>query len=131
MRNFAAQLSLIAIAAAVGINPMKDDGPARFGQYIARHNKHYKNAEDHTKRYQAWLKVDKELNIITGNPKNTFKVGHNKFSDMDESELDNMFLPPLPFRPKLAEQAFYPDDCECPKGCTECTCNEYGRNKLD
>ena len=131
MKNYFAQASILTLVAAVGIKPEKDDRPARFGQWVAKHNKHYKNSDEHNKRYENWLKKDKEFELITSNPTNTFTVGHNKFSDLDEDEQEQLLLPPIRFLGKLAQSMFDNSQCSCPEGCTECSCNDFGSGLND
>lgn len=132
MKSFVSQATIFAITAAVGINAPKDDKPARFGQFMAKHNKHYKNSDEYQKRFNNWQKKDKELKEIGNNPKNTFSVGHNKFSDLDDEEKKKLFLPASTFPAgAFAQTMFDFGACSCPEGCTECSCNDFGAGEAD
>jgi len=102
MKSFTAHATLFAIVSAVGLDAPKDDKGARFAQWAAKHNKNYKNKADNDAHFAAWSKKDADINNINSNPKNTFTVGHNKFSDKTQDEITQMFLPHNKLLPKLA-----------------------------
>ena len=43
-------------------------------------------------RMETFIKRDNAYAAINANPNNTFKVGHNVFSDWTDEEIESMFM---------------------------------------
>ena len=131
MQTIAISASVLVLAQAVGISPNVSDKQSRFAAFTAKNNKSYKSAKENDARFAAWSKKDDEINNVNSNPKNTFVVGHNKFSDKLPEELASMFIPQGAKLGKLAQVTFDSGSCHCPEGCTQCACNDFGIGQID
>jgi hypothetical protein len=80
-------------------------------------------------RFGEWLIKDREYKSINSDPRNTFTVGHNKFSDWTDAEFQAILLKPQ-FTPDPAEPSFAEilsegkpgttDACGCTTKCGGC-----------
>jgi len=72
------------VAAAITQNDIK------FMDYLAKHGKDYNTIEEFNLRAALFAKKDAIIAKINANPKHTFRVGHNLFSDWTDAELERI-----------------------------------------
>ena len=87
--------ALASLASAIQLDQGRSD-EIRFNSWAAQHNKGYKNSEERTQKYAAWLKKDRAYDEINKNQENTFVVGHNHFSDWTDEEYKKL----LTYKPR-------------------------------
>lgn len=115
-----------------GGNKDKGDHVQRFAAWAAKHGRNYKNADEHTKRLEAWKKKDDEYTALNQNPDNTFKLDHSPISDLLPEEFAALLLPPELVHQTLAQTfAQEESECVCPEGCGSCDCNDFGIGQPD
>lgn len=89
LANLAASASLqipqIPYYADVTQDQLKD-----FMGYLAKFGKNYNKLGDFQARAKRYVEVDTEIKEWNANPKNTHKLGHNKFSDWSKDEYKAM-----------------------------------------
>ena len=58
-----------------------------FSKFMAKESKSYKTTDELNRRYLLWKASD---DFIKNYPPSSFKMGHNKFSDLDEKEKNKL-----------------------------------------
>ena len=93
MKSALISVAALAYVEGLKLDAEKDIDQLRFNSWANNEGHGFKNAKERDSRFQNWLKKDKEYKAINADPKNTFTVGHNKFSALTEEEfasyLDN------------------------------------------
>ena len=60
----------------------------RFLEYTAQFGKQYGSEEEWALRLKTFTEKDEFIRQHNSDPKSTAKLGHNKFSDMTQSEIN-------------------------------------------
>ena len=59
---------------------------SKFLEYVANHGKSYPTVQEFYSRHQKWQGVEDLITIHNQDSRHTFKMEHNKFSDMTDGE---------------------------------------------
>ena len=92
IKNFRSKLMklLISLALVAYASAIQLDQTSRidieFNAWASKHNKNYKNNDERSQRKNNWAKNNEQIANINANRVNTFKVGHNNFSDLTRDE---------------------------------------------
>ena len=78
--------SIVLAGYATAIQITKKIKEFEFNEWSLKFNKSYSDSTERSKRLQNWLKHEDEVALINSDPKHTFKLGQNKFSDWDKEE---------------------------------------------
>ena len=54
-------------------------------EWKIKHNKKYENEEEHSMRFKIWKEAE-DFIIKHNSERHSFKIGHNKFSDLTTEE---------------------------------------------
>ena len=57
---------------------------------MARFGKSYSDKSEMNLRLGQWLKADEDIRVFKQRGKNSFQIGHNKYSDWTEAEYDKL-----------------------------------------
>jgi C1A family cysteine protease len=61
-----------------------------WNEWKNKHNKKYENEDEHGLRYKIWSEAE-EFIRKHNSEKHSFKIGHNKFSDLTSEEFSKKF----------------------------------------
>jgi len=103
MQTIAITALLVAYASAIKIST-ENPAELRFNDWAAQLGWSYSDVSERNQRFQNWLDNDAEFQRINADQSNTFKVGHNQFSDLSRQEyLAILGDGDQPDRPELAQ----------------------------
>jgi len=83
MKTFVS-LALAGVASAITQNDIK------FMDHLAKHGKGYDTISEFNLRAAIFAKADARIAKSNANPEHTFTLGHNKFSDWTDAELEKI-----------------------------------------
>ena len=86
MKSALLYAAALATVHGLKLEAEQDVDQANFNAWANREGQSFKNATERAARFENWQKKDKEYKAINSDPKNTFTVGHNKFSALTEEE---------------------------------------------